>query len=548
MKRLLLFGLLLSVGGLLLGACGTKDKKAIEQQKQIYSRIEPVELASIDVSLATDGYSQTVLNNVNEGLFRSGEKDVPELAGASDVSVSSDGLTYTFELNKQARWSDGKPVTAKDYVYSWQRTVAPETGSEVASLFFPVKNAEQIAQGKMKKEELGVKAVNDYQLVVTLAAPTPYFKSLLTYPTFFPQREDIVEKYGKAYAMTSDKAVYNGPFCLEAYKGPGLSASWTLKKNNNYWDKDSVSLDEIKTQVVKDQGTAYNLFKDNKVDETYVSGEFYIQNKKNTELKEIQQSNSFYIQVNVGNKESIVANKLVREALSYATNREELTDKVLNNGSIPSDNLSPRGMAFSPKNAKDFVDECSVKAEYDKEQSLAKWQESALEKQGKTVELLVSDTGNSKQIGEYLKAQWEAHLPGLTVNVTPLPFSAVLERLQQRNYELVLTGSKPEYPDPTSLLTSLVTNNAQNYSDYSNQQVDQLMNKIQKELGTDIVTRWDKLVEVNDLVMEDLPIIPLLQQRKTYLRNKDIKGVQEHTLGAEFDYKDVKVVKAENGK
>ncbi|MGH2242523.1 ABC transporter substrate-binding protein, partial [Enterococcus faecalis] len=91
---------------------------------QIYSRIEPVELASIDVSLATDGYSQTVLNNVNEGLFRSGEKDVPELAGASDVSVSSDGLTYTFELNKQARWSDGKPVTAKDYVYSWQRTVA----------------------------------------------------------------------------------------------------------------------------------------------------------------------------------------------------------------------------------------------------------------------------------------------------------------------------------------------------------------------------------------------------------------------------------------
>ncbi|HGW6169753.1 TPA: peptide ABC transporter substrate-binding protein [Enterococcus faecalis] len=524
-----------------ISGCSVSTQKNTEAAKQVFSRVEPVELASIDVSLATDGYSQTVLSNVNEGLYRAGKDEKLEGAGAKSVAISEDGLTYTFQLNKQARWSDGRPVTAKDYVYSWQRTVAPETGSEVASLFFPVKNAEQIAQGKMKKEELGVKAVNDYQLVVTLAAPTPYFKSLLTYPTFFPQREDIVEKYGKEYAMTSDKSVYNGPFCLEAYKGPGLSDSWTLKKNNNYWDKDSVSLDEIKTQVVKDQGTAYNLFKDDKVDETYVSGEFYIQNKKNTELKEIQQSNSFYIQANVGKKESITANKLVREALSYATNREELTNKVLNNGSVASDNLSPRGMAFSPNNAKDFVDECKIKASYDKDKALSKWHESGLDKQGVSVELLVSDTGNSKQIGEYLKAQWEEHLPGITVNVTPLPFSSVLERLQQRNYELALTGAKPEYPDPTSLLTSLVTNNAQNYSDYSNQQVDQLMNKIQKELGTDVVTRWDKLVEVNDLVMEDLPIIPLLQQRKTYLRNNDVHGIQEHALGAEFDYKFTKI-------
>ncbi|MFG5364278.1 peptide ABC transporter substrate-binding protein [Enterococcus faecalis] len=520
-----------------ISGCSVSTEKNTEPAKQVFSRVEPVELASIDVSLATDGYSQTVLSNVNEGLYRAGRDEKLEDAGAKGVAISEDGLTYTFQLNKQARWSDGKPVTAKDYVYSWRRTVSPDTGSEIAMLFSPVKNATKIVEGKLSQEKLGVKAVNDYELVVSLESPTPYFLSLLAYPTFFPQREDIVEKYGKEYAMTSEKTVYNGPFCLEDFKGPGVSTFWVLKKNDQYWDKKHVKLSEVKTQVVKDQGTAYNLYQDGKVDETYVTGEFYLQNKKNPELREIQQSNSFYIQANVGNKESIVANKLVREALSYATNREELTDKVLNNGSVASDNLSPRGMAFSPKNAKDFEDECSVKAKYDKEQALAKWQESALEKQGKTVELLVSDTGNSKQIGEYLKAQWEAHLPGLTVNVTPLPFSAVLERMQKRNYELVLTGSKPEYPDPTSLLNSLVTDNAQNYSGYSNQQVDQLMKKVHEELGTDIEARWDTLIDVNNLVMEDLPVIPLLQQRKTYLRNKDIKGVQEHTLGAEFDYK-----------
>lgn len=144
-----------------VSSCSAGTQKNTEGTKQVFSRVEPVELASIDVSLATDGYSQTVMSNVNEGLYRAGKDEKLEDAGAKSVDVSEDGLTYTFQLNKQARWSDGKPVTAKDYVYSWRRTVSPDTGSEIAMLFSPVKNATKIVEGKLSQEKLGVKAIEE---------------------------------------------------------------------------------------------------------------------------------------------------------------------------------------------------------------------------------------------------------------------------------------------------------------------------------------------------------------------------------------------------
>lgn len=527
----------------LFGGCGTKRNRDTLENSQVFNRVEAVELNTIDISLATDGYSQNLLNNTNEGLFRFGEGEKLEPAGAEKMSISDDGLTYTFDLNKKSKWSDGKAVTAQDYVYSWQRTVNPKTGSQVASLFNPIKNAEKIYTGQLSLDALGVEALSEYKLIVTLERPTPYFESMLAYPTFFPQRQDIVEKYNEEYAMTSEKNVYNGAFCLEGYKGPGITTEWTLRKNEKYRDKDMVSLSEIKTKVVKDQGTAYNLFKDGQVDETYLSGEFYQQNMKNPELREINQSNSFYIQANTGNNESIVSKKLVREAISNAINREELTKNILKNGSTASYNISPTGMAYSPKENKDFATESHVKASFNQKEAQKLWSKADFSHNSSNVELLVSDTESSKKIGEYLKEHWENDLTGLTVNVTQLPFSAVLERMQQGKYDLVLTGAKPEYPDPTSILDSLITDNAQNFSKYSNSAFDELMSEVNLKLGTDKEKRWEKMLEANDIVMEDLPIIPLLQQNKTYLRNKKIKGVQEHTLGAEFDYKLAKVVK-----
>ncbi|HGC5945102.1 TPA: peptide ABC transporter substrate-binding protein [Enterococcus faecalis] len=545
MKVFRIFTVVLSVCFLVFMGCSSQ--KDSEQNIQKFSKVEPVELATIDLSLSTDGYSQSVLSNTNEGLYRLGKNEKLEPAGAEGQAIiSENGLLYRIFLNKKAKWSDGKPVVANDYVYSWQRTVDPKTQSEIVSLFSPVKNAEKIAAGQVPKEELGIHAVNKYELLIELEKPTPYFSYLLSYPNFFPQRKDIVERYGKLYAMTSENTVYNGPFCLKGYKGPGISTSWQLTKNQKYWDKENVSLDVIDTQVVKDQGTAYNLYKDGKINETYLSGEFYQQNKKNKELITINQTNSFYIQANVSNSQSIIANKLVREAISYATNRKQLTDHILNNGSIPSESISAKGLAFSPKEHIDFSEISATKAVYNKQKAHELWGKYNPDKKPVSVELTLSDTENSKVIGEFLQAQWQEALPGLTVKITPLPFSMLLEQLQIRNYELVLTGAKPEYPDPTSFLDYLTTNNPQNYSGYSNQQVDQLMDEVHNHLGTNKEKRWDTMVKANELVMQDLPLIPLLQQRKTYLRNQSVQGIISHSVGAEFDYKQAKITGVTN--
>ncbi len=192
------------------------------------------EMGSADISLATDSYSFITLNNVYEGLYRLDENNEPVIAGASeDAVISEDGLTYTVNLREDAKWSNGDPVTAADYVFSWQRTVDPATGSNYAYMLEPVKNAAAIAEGAADKSELGIEAEGDYTVKITLDKPTPYFLSLLAFPTFFPQNEAAVTSFGDQYALTSEDAVYNGPFMLTEYDGPGTDIQWSLTKNED---------------------------------------------------------------------------------------------------------------------------------------------------------------------------------------------------------------------------------------------------------------------------------------------------------------------------
>ena len=145
------------------------------------------EMGSADLSLATDSYSFITLNNAYEGLYRLDENNEPVIAGASeDAMVSEDGVVYTIKLREDAKWSNGEPVTAEDYVFSWQRTVDPATASNYAYMLAPVKNAAAISDGTKDKSELGIEAVTSHELKITLEKATPYFKSLLAFPTFFP--------------------------------------------------------------------------------------------------------------------------------------------------------------------------------------------------------------------------------------------------------------------------------------------------------------------------------------------------------------------------
>ncbi len=255
---------------LALTACGGNSSSSSSNKKELNWE-ESAEIPTMDLSKATDSASFTQLINTMEGLYRAKSDGSQEKAMATSEKVSKDGKTYTFTLRKDNKWSNGDPVTAQDFVYSWRRTVDPKTASQYAYLFEGIKNATDIQNGKKKPETLGIKAVGKYKLVVTLDRRIPYFNNLMAFGSFFPQNEKAVKKYGSKYGTASKYMVYNGPYIMSGWSGSNLS--WKLKKNPYYWDKKNVKLDAVNYSVQKTPSTAYNLYQSNKLDAVALDAE-----------------------------------------------------------------------------------------------------------------------------------------------------------------------------------------------------------------------------------------------------------------------------------
>lgn len=200
-------------------------------------------------------------------------------ADANDMpTVSEDGTVYTIKLKEAATWSNGNPVTANDYVYAWQRMVDPDLGAPYAYMFDgTINNATEIMAGELDTSELGVRAVNDKTLEITLENPTAYFTDLLTVPAYYPQNQEVVEATGDQYGSTSDSAVYNGPFVLTEWDA-ATGNTWTFAKNDHYWDADNVNLDAVNFQYLPETATALNLYDSGQLDVIELTGNFAVQN------------------------------------------------------------------------------------------------------------------------------------------------------------------------------------------------------------------------------------------------------------------------------
>jgi oligopeptide transport system substrate-binding protein len=497
-------------------------------------------MPTADLSLNTDVIGSVALNNVYEGIYRLGESQEPEPAGATEkAEVSEDGLTYKVKLREDAKWSDGKPVTAKDYVYGWQRTVNPETASEYAYLHEIVKNGAAITAGEKPVEELGIKAVSDYELEITLEKAAPYFDYLLAFTTFMPQRQDIVEKYGKEYTTSSEKAVYNGPFTLANFDGPGTDTEWSYVKNPEYWDKDTVKLDEIKVSVVKEASTSLNLYDDGQVEEIQLSGELAQQKAGDPELHIEKKASARYLELNQREKDSQFNNKDLRKAISYAIDREALANQILADGSVPAKGLVPTDLAHSPKDKKDFSEEAGGDVAYDSKKAKEHWEKAKkdLGKDKIEVDILASDNDSTKKVLEFLQGSLEEELPGLKVNLSPVPFSVRLDRSNKGDFSMVYGGWIADYPDPSSFLDLFETGNSYNRGHYSSPEYDKNVKEASTTNVNDPEKRWENMIAAEKQIVEDTGIINILQEAEAHLRSDKVKGVVAHPAGAMYDYK-----------
>ena len=520
---------------LTLGACGSKASDSAS--KQVLNWNETAELPTMDLSKATDVVSFDMLNNTMEGLYRLGKDSKIEPGIATKTKVSSDGLTYTFTLRKDAKWSNGDKVTAKDFVYSWRRTLDPKTNSQYAYLFEGIKNATDVMNGKKSTKEVGVKADGDYKLVVTLDKQLPYFKLLMGFPVFFPQNQKTVEKYGSKYGTASKYMCYDGPFNLTKWTGTNLS--WSLKKSDNYWDKKSVKLDSIK--VNKSNSTAYNLYQSGKLDATSLSAEQAKQLKGQSGYTVRQAASAFYFQYNQTKPE--FQNKKIRQAISMAIDRKEFVNKVLGNGSIPAKGLVSTGLAT--RNGKDFADASYVKDGVTVNLAKAKklWAEGLKEigKDSLTFGILSDDTDAAKKTTEFIQSAIESNLKGAKVECANVPFKTRLNRTNEGQFDIVISAWGADFSDPISFLDMFTSNNSYNAGKWKNAQYDKLIEASKSTDAGNAGKRWDDLVSAEKILIQEQGISPLYQQATAWMVKPKVKGVIYNSAGANYNFKNAYV-------
>ncbi|MFW8599300.1 peptide ABC transporter substrate-binding protein [Enterococcus innesii] len=538
-----------AVCGIVLAGCSTGGTSSTDESssgsgtaaaEQIFNVVVQQEMPSADLSLATDTISFSALNNVYEGLYRLDAESKPEPAGAAELAeVSEDGLTYKLKLREDAKWSNGEPVTAADYVFGWQRTVSAETGSEYAYLFAPVTNAEAITAGEKDASELGIKAVSDYELEITLTTPTPYFQYLLAFPSFFPQSQAVVEDNGDQYASTSDNAVYNGPFVLAGFDGPGTDTEWSYEKNDQYWDKETVKLDTINVSVVKESSTSLNLFQDGQADDVILTGELAQQMANDEAFVSEPLARTSYIELNQREEDSPFRNEDLRKAISYAIDRDALVTSILGDGSLASTGLIPKGMTFNPTDNTDFVDEAESVIEYDQEKAKEHWEKAkeALGIDSLSFEILASDTDSTKKAIEYIQSAIQDTLDGVKVSLSPVPFSVRLDRSNSGDFDVVMGGWGADYADASSFTDLFVTDNSYNRGRWTSEEYDAAVKSSATTNAGNPDARWQDLLDAEKIIMDQQGVIPVYQNVEAHLRAPKVKGVVSHGAGAQYDYK-----------
>ncbi|MEG7966432.1 MULTISPECIES: peptide ABC transporter substrate-binding protein [Bacillus cereus group] len=522
------------VTSLLLTACNNKENKSDkEAKKQVLNVTVSEEIPSLDTAKTMDGTSAHVMQNIFEGLYVLDDQDQPIPAVAKSFKRSEDGKKYTFDLRKDAKWSNGDSVTANDFMFAWKRAINPETASQYAYMLFYVKNAKEINKGTVPLAELGVKVINDYKLEVELEQPIPYFLQLLALPIYLPQHESFLKEQGKNYALEPSNLIYNGPFVLEKWKH---EQEFQLKKNATYWDEKKVKLDEINFQIVKDTMTAVNLYEAGNLDRVPINSQFVDKYKGHKELH--MSSEPAIAMLRFNEKNSALANKKVRQAISFALNKEDFVAHFINNGAKPATGLVPVGH-INEETGKDFREENGNLSLYDVQSAKKIWEEvkKELGVEQVNLEFLTFEQDNAKRMAEYIKGDLEKNLQGLTIQIKQQPFKQKLQLEQTGDYDITMANWGPDYKDPISYLELFTTGNQNNKMNYSNRHYDELIKKAKSDLVLDQKKRWEALQEAERILLGDAAVAPLYQMGSAYVQNDYVKGIEKHQFGGIYTYK-----------
>jgi len=535
-KKIVIIGLvlLMALSAVLAGCGGSASNSASNSgnDKQVLNLNLIQEPPTLDPQKATDVVSIDILTEVLDGLTRYDKdgKIKPGSGLAKSWDISNDGLTYTFHL-RDAKWSDGNPITAQDFEYAWKRALDPNTASQYAYQLFYIKGAEEYNSGKGSADQVAVKTLDDKTLQVTLKAPTPQFLGLTSFVTYLPLEKSIYEKYGDKVGTDPDKLVYSGPFVISQWNH---EQSITLKKNKDYWDSSSVKLQTVNFSMIKDNNTLVQNYDNNTLDSIFVPGDYIDKYKNSSEYSDKALATNWYVQFNT--KSPVFKNADIRKAFTLAIDRKTFVEQVTKDGSIPAEAVVPPGV---PGYNGDFRKEAGET--YFKDNDVAQAKE--LLKKGMselgisklpTITLLGDDTDNAKKYDQALQQMWKQNL-GVNVQIQNVAFKVRLDMMDKGNYDMVFAGWGADYNDPLTFLDMWETNNGNNSAFYSNPEYDKLIDEA--KVNGDLKSRNDQLIQAEKILMNDMPIGPVYFQARPFVVKPYVKDLYFPTFGSDWEFK-----------
>ena len=511
---------------------------------------------SLDTNLATDGESFEVIADCIDGLMQMDADGAAIPAIAESYDLSEDGKTYTFHL-RDAKWQNGDPVTANDFVFAWRR-ICQEAG-EYAYLFDTsvgcVKNADAIIYEGADPTTLGVSAPDEKTFVVELEVPVSFFPSLMYFPTFYPINEAFYNSCeAGTYGTSPETFLSNGAFVLESYT-PG-TANLSVKKNPDYWDADRVKLAGIKYQVVGSSDNALTAFKTGALDVVTISGNQVASAQKDAKLAEnLKVTGAGYLwyltfsQTENNAEGGKLANANLRLAISNSIDREALVEDYVMDGSLDTYTAVPPQFAASATTGEDFSADQEMFADvcgYNPEKAL-EYYNAAIEELGTDTFTFTMIYGNNEgdevaKVAQAIKSQVEENLPGLTINLQPMTKAERIDKMQNDNYDVALTRWGPDYADPMTYMGMWITDNSNNYGFWSNEAYDKLIADCTTGAYiSDYDARWAALYEAEALVMNEAVIAPLYTKANANLITAGANGIEFHPVALNRVYKNATI-------
>ena len=519
---------LLAVTGLILTLSGCGDYQSNVESGNREGTLHwgnGTEPQSLDPHIATGVPEHHIISSLMEGLVhKDGETLEPRPGVAKSWDISADGRVYTFYLRQDARWSNGDLHNAHDYVWSWWRALQPALGNLYAYMYFPIANAKAYYDGEISDfSQVGVKALDDYVLQVTLTEPIPYFLQLLDHYSTYPVHRATVEKFGKADQRGTrwtfeGNIVGNGAFQLKEWK---INRRITVERNPHYWNAENVRLNQVVFYPTENVTTEERMFR---------AGQLHYSGIPSDKIQAYSQSNDpslriqpylgvYFYRLNVDKPQ--LSDKRVRRALGMTINRDQLVSQITKGGQIPAYAITPPGtmgyypesdLTFDPEGAKKLLAE----AGYPNGEGFP------------TTEILYNTSEGHRKIAVALQQMWKKHL-NIDVVLLNQEWKVYLDTVSNHHYEIARAGWIGDYVDPNNFLDMFLCNGGNNRTRWCNPEYDQIILQQVPKAKTH-QQRLELFQKAETILLDEMPVIPIYIYTSNNLVHPTVKNFGRNIL------------------